>query len=88
MVDAYKNDLRKTNFEDFNPAYSDFFQKLITVIENVAPCKTKGVKGQNQNWSDGDALEKFRLTDKFFKTFKKTNLYIDKNYIERLITTH
>ena len=46
-VDAYKNALRKINFpnyeyfEDANRAYSDFFQKLMTVIDNVAHCKVK-----------------------------------------------
>ena len=46
VVDAYKNHLRKMNFpnykyfEDVEWAYSDFFQKLMTVIDNVASCKT------------------------------------------------
>ena len=42
-----KTILKKINFpnyeyfEDVNRAYSDFFQKLMTVIDNFAPCKTK-----------------------------------------------
>ena len=44
-VDADKNALRKINFpnyeyfEDGNRAYSDFFQKLMTAIDNVVPCQ-------------------------------------------------
>ena len=45
-VDAYKNALEKINspnyeyFEDVNRVYSDFFQILVTAIDNIAPCKT------------------------------------------------
>ena len=54
-VDDYKNALRKINspnyknFEDVNQVYSDFFQILMIVIDNAAPCKTKRVKGNTQN---------------------------------------
>ena len=68
-VDAYKNALRKINFpnyeyfEDVNQVYSDLFQKLMAVIDNVAPCNTKQVKGNTQNWFDGEVLEKLRSRD-------------------------
>ena len=83
-VDAYKNALRKINFpnyeyfEDVNRAYSDFFQKLITVIGNIAHYKTKRVKGNTQNWFDGEVLEKLRSRDKRFKVSKKTRFHINK----------
>ena len=54
-VDAYKNVLTKINFpgyeyfEDVNRGYSDFFQKLMAVIVNVVPCKTKRVEGNTQH---------------------------------------
>ena len=53
-----------------NRVYLDFFQKLRTGIDNVAPCKTKRVKGNSQNWFDGEVLEKCRSRDKLFKAFK------------------
>ena len=80
-VDAYINALKKINFpnyeyfEDVNRAYSDFFQKLMTVIDNVAPCKTKRVKGNTQNWFDGEVLEKLRSRDK--------RLHIDKELYKK-----
>ena len=89
MVNAYKNALRKINFpnneyfEDVNRAYLDLFQKLMTVIDNVAPCKTKRVKGNTQNWFDGKVLEKLRSRDKLFKAFKKTRPHIDKELYEK-----
>ena len=30
----------------------------MTVTEDVAPCKMKGVKGNTQNWFDTEVLEK------------------------------
>ena len=59
-VDVYENALKKINFpnyeyfEDVDRAYSDFFQKLITVIDYVGPCKTKRFKENTQNWFDGE----------------------------------
>ena len=63
-----------------NWAYSDFFQKLITVIDNVAHGKTKRVRGNAQNWFDGEVLEKLRSRDKPFKAFKKSRLHIEAKY--------
>ena len=50
----------------------------MAVIDNVAPCKTKLVKENTQNWFDGKGLEKLRSRDKIFKPFKKARLHIDK----------
>ena len=64
VTDAYKNAPRKINFpnykyfEDVNQACADFFQKVMTVIDNVAPCKTIQVKGKAQNWFHREVLEK------------------------------
>ena len=73
IVGAYKN----------TQAYSDFSQKLMTVIDNVAPYKTKRVKENTQNWFDGEVLEKLRSRDKLFKAFKKTRLHIDKELYKK-----
>ena len=47
----------------------------MTVIDNVAPCKTKRVKGNTQNWFDGEVLEKLRSRDK--------RLHIDKELYKK-----
>ena len=88
-VDGYKNALRKTNFpnyeyfEDVNRVYSDFFQKLMTVIDNIAPCKTKRLKGNTQNWFDGEVFEKIRSRDKLLNVFKKMRLHINKELYKK-----
>ena len=53
------------------------------VIDNVAPCKTKRVKGNTQNWCDGEVLEKLRSRDKLFQVFKKTRLHIDRKLYKK-----
>ena len=42
---AFPND--KT-FNNISAAYSDFFQKIITVFDKIAPFKTKRVKRNTQ----------------------------------------
>ena len=53
------------------------------VIDNVAPCKTQRVKGNTQNWCDGEVLEKLRSRDKLFQVFKKTRLHIDRKLYKK-----
>ena len=82
---TYKNALLPNYeyLEDINRAYSDFFQKLMRVIDNVAPCKTKRVKGNTRNWFDEEVLERLRSRGKRFKAFKKTRLHIDKELYKK-----
>ena len=53
------------------------------VTDNVAPCKTQRVKGNTQNWCDGEVLEKLRSRDKLFQVFKKTRLHIDRKLYKK-----
>ena len=55
----------------------------MAVIVNVARCKTKRVKGNTQNWFDGEVVEKLRCRDKLFKVFKKTRHHIHKELYKK-----
>ena len=55
----------------------------MVVIVNVAPCKTKRVKENTQNWFDGEVLEKLSSRDKLFKAFKKTRHHINKELYKK-----
>ena len=59
FIVAYKEALKKKkkkkfpNFENFiniNKAYSNFIQLLTSVNDEIAPCKTKRVKGNRKEW--------------------------------------
>ena len=80
------------NFSDMNKAYENFIQKLMSVTDKLTPFKTRRVKGNSQEWFDGEILERVALRDKLFKKFKRSKLKVDKeiynkarNRLHRLI---
>ena len=89
-ADCYKEALKQVDFPDYgnfgdvNEAYSNFSQKLMTVIDKIAPYKSKPVKGNTQKWFDHDVLEKLYLRNKPFKKFKKSTLHIDKELYKKI----
>ena len=69
------------NFININETYSNFIQKLTSVIDEIAPCKTKRVKGNSKEWFDSVVSEGINNRDKLFKKFKKSRLPLDQeNY--------
>ena len=80
-ADYYKETLKQVNFPnygndgDVNEAYSNFFQKLMTVIDKIVSYKSKRVKGNTQKWLDKEVLENLNLRNKFFKKFNKSRSY-------------
>ena len=58
-----------------------FIKKLMSVIDKLAPLKTKQVKGNSQGWFDAEFLESIALRDKLFKKFKRGKLNVDINLI-------
>ena len=84
---TYEETLKKVkfpNYENFiniNEAYSNFIQKLTSVIDEIAPCKTKRVKGNSKEWFDSVVSEGINNRDKLFKKLKKSRLPLDQeNY--------
>ena len=65
------------NFENINDAYSNFIQKVMGVIDLVAPIKSRRIKENSQEWFDGEVAEKISVHDKLFKKFEKSKLHID-----------
>ena len=64
-------------------AYENFIQKVMGVIDNLAPSKNKHIMGTSQNWFDAEIMEKISDRDKLYKKFKKSCLHLDKdNYKE------
>ena len=53
-----------------NRVHENVIQKLMTTTAKLAPFKTKRVKGNSQEWFDGEALESIALQDKLFNTFQ------------------
>ena len=76
---AFKEALSKVyfpnyeNFGDVNKGYENFVQKLMIVIYQLAPRKTKRVTGISQEWFDEEVLECIALRYELFKKFKRIN---------------
>ena len=51
--------------------YSNFIQKLMEVIDKVAPVKSKRLKKKSLEWFDSEISKKTIIRDKFFKKQKK-----------------
>ena len=84
-VDLFEQELFKLNFpnyrnlNDINEAYNDFIQKIMNVVDKVAPLKERRVKQNSQEWFDGEIADEIKNRDKLFKKFKKSKLHIDKD---------
>ena len=88
-IDGYEKALVEINFPEYkkfdnvNDAYSNFIQKLMEVIDKVAPVKSKRIKRNSQEWFDSEISEKLIIRDKLFKKYKKTRLHVDKEIYKR-----
>ena len=81
-------------FDDIDKAYENVIQKVMAVIDNLAPSKNKRIKGTSYDWFDAEIMEKMNERDQFFKKFKKSCLHVDednykeaRNEVEKLIRT-
>ena len=70
-------------FDNVNALYLDFFQKIMTVTDKIAPFKNKQVKVNIQKWFDGKVLEKLNSWEILFKKFKNSTLCIDKELFKK-----
>ena len=75
--------LNYKTFDDVNRFYSNFIQKIMTIINKIASYKNKSVQGNTQNWFDNKVLEKFNVRGKLFKKIKKFRLVIDRELYKK-----
>ena len=74
------------NFININEAYSNFIQKLTSVIDEIAPCKTKRVKGNSKEWFHSVVSEGINNRDKIFKKFKNLDYLLTRKTIRKSAT--
>ena len=76
-------ELRKINFPDYsifsnvNIAYKDLVEKILSVVDKIAPFKVLRVKNNTQEWFDSEVAEAIDLRDKRLKHFRSTKLHVD-----------
>ena len=54
----------------------------MTVIDKIAPYKSKQVKGNTQKWFDGEVLEKLNLRNNVLRNSRNRDSILIKNYIK------
>ena len=77
-AELFLEELGKIVFSDYstfqcvNNASSDFIDKLMSVIDKIAPIKEIRVKGNSKPWFDGDISERIKIRDKLKKKYKNS----------------
>ena len=80
-----KEKLTKINFPDYNIfsnvniAYLDLVEKILSVVDKIAPFKDLRIKNNTQDWFDNEVAEAIKLREKHLKNFKSTKLHIDES---------
>ena len=64
-------------FNDVDIAYSDFIQRITSVINKIALFKEVRFKNHYHDWFDGEILDNIVFRDKCLKEFKASRLNID-----------
>ena len=59
-------------------AYTDFLNKLMKVVNEIAPDKEIRIKNNTQEWFDREIVELIHACEKLFLKFRKSKLQIDK----------
>ena len=91
-VDAYKDALKKVSFpncelfNDANEVYSNFFQNIRSVIDNIPPCETERVKVSTKKWFDGEVLE--NIETNFLKDLGNLDFILIENCTKKQNTIH
>ena len=70
-------------FSNVNVAQSDLLNKISDTKDSVAPIKDIRIKNNTQEWFDNVIVEAIKISEEYFKKFKKSNIQIDYSfYIE------
>ena len=86
-VNVFVEKLQKVNFSNYerysciDAAYTDFLNKLMKVVNEIAPSKEIRIKNNTQEWFDREIAELIHACKKLILKFKKSKLHTDEeNY--------
>ena len=71
-------------FSNVNIAYLDLVEKLLSVVDNIAPFKDLRIRSVTQNWFDDEVAETIKLREKSLKHLKSKKYIWVRNYIKNL----
>ena len=71
-------------FSNIDAAYTDFLNKLMKVINEIAPRKEVRIKNNNQDWFNREVADLIYVWEKLFLKFKNSKLHIDEEtYLQK-----
>ena len=80
------NFLNYERFSNIDAAYTDFRNKLMKVIDKIAPSKEIRIKNNNHDWFDREVADLIHVREKLFLKFKKSKLHIDEEIYKKIGT--
>ena len=89
-VNVFVEKLQKVNFSNYerfsciDAAYTDFLNKLMKVVNEIAPIKEIWIKNNTQEWFDREISELIHARKKLFLKFKESKLHIDEKITKKL----
>ena len=85
-----KEELTKINFPDCNIFSNvnitclDLVEKILRVVDKIAPFKDLRIKSNTQDWFDDEVTEAIILRQKRLKHFKSTKVHINEELYKNL----
>ena len=76
--------LNYERFSNIDAAYTDFLNKLMKVINEIAPSKEIRIKNNHQNWFDSEVADLIHVREKLFLKVKKSKLHIDEEIYKKI----
>ena len=88
-VNLFDEAFRKVNFLNYerfsnvDAEYTDFLNKLMNAINEIAQSKEIRIKNNNQDWFDREFADLIHVREKSFLKFEKLKLQIDEEIYKK-----
>ena len=88
-VNSFDEAFRKVNFLNYerfsnvDAEYTDFLNKLMNAINEIAQSKEIRIKNNNQDWFDREFTDLIHVREKSFLKFEKLKLQIDEEIYKK-----
>ena len=88
-VNSFDEAFRKVNFLNYerfsnvDAEYTDFLNKLMNAINEIAQSKEIRIKNNNQDWFDREFADLIHVWEKSFLKFEKLKLQIDEEIYKK-----
>ena len=88
--ELFREELTKINFPNYNIfsnvniVYLDLVEKILSVVDKIAPFKDLRVKNNTQDWFDDEVTEAIQLRESVLNILNQLNCVSMRNFIRKL----